>query len=304
MAGLSCAATATTPRSPRTIGDDTTGVTATRSTTWRSITRGERRPVTRDDPRGQHGAGQARHQRDRPGDLPRAGGRQRHGGGAGPCWPSSEGWRQRRSSGGSGGPNPTASSSASSSMGIGTTVVAPPARITAGRVQLPDGPRPDRCAPCGRCVGRPLARVASRWPRRRAGHTLPSCGAIVTFTGTARDHAARPPGVHRLEYEAYEEHAVARLEAVAAEVRARWPEVGRVALLHRTGVVDLARRPSWWPCRRRTGPRPSRRPGSPSTSSSAPCRSGSARAWDGGESWGLEAQHLSDAGADRGASTR
>ena len=36
-------------------------------------------------------------------------------------------------------------------------------------------------------------------------------------------------------------------------------------------------RPWWWPSRRPTGRRPSRRPASPSTSSSAPCRSGSGR---------------------------
>ena len=68
---------------------------------------------------------------------------------------------------------------------------------------------------------------------------LPDCGATVTFTGTARDHAEGRPGVHRLEYEAYEEPALARLRAIAAEVRRRWPVVGRVALLHRTGVVEL-----------------------------------------------------------------
>ncbi len=42
-----------------------------------------------------------------------------------------------------------------------------------------------------------------------------------------------------LEYEAYEEQAVPRLRAIAAEARQRWPEVGRIALLHRTGPVPL-----------------------------------------------------------------
>src|SRR5688500_13349033 len=68
---------------------------------------------------------------------------------------------------------------------------------------------------------------------------LPSCGATVTSTGTARDHAEGRPGVHRLEYEAYEGPALARLLALVAELRERWPVLGRVALLHRTGVVDL-----------------------------------------------------------------
>jgi molybdopterin synthase catalytic subunit len=75
--------------------------------------------------------------------------------------------------------------------------------------------------------------AASAWVVR------PDCGATVTFTGTARDHAAGRPEVHHLEYEAYEGPAVERMRALVAEVRSRWPAVGRVALLHRTGVVDL-----------------------------------------------------------------
>ena len=67
---------------------------------------------------------------------------------------------------------------------------------------------------------------------------LPGCGAVVTFVGTARDHAGDRTGVERLSYEAYEEHAVPRLAVVADEVRTKWPDVGRIALLHRTG--DLA----------------------------------------------------------------
>lgn len=120
----------------------------------------------------------------------------------------------------------------------------------------------------------------------------PACGATVTFTGTARDHAPGRPGVHRLEYEAYEGPAVARLAALAAEARTRWPTLGRVALLHRTGVVELAdaavvvavsaphRAEAFEAARfaidelKRTVPIWKR------------------EAWDGGESWGLEAQHI------------
>ena len=66
---------------------------------------------------------------------------------------------------------------------------------------------------------------------------LPSCGAVVLFNGTVRDHAEGRPGVSSLEYEAYEEEVVPRLAAIAAEARARWPVLGRVALLHRTGAL-------------------------------------------------------------------
>lgn len=135
---------------------------------------------------------------------------------------------------------------------------------------------------------------AARWAIR------PECGAVVTFTGTARDHAAGRPGVHRLEYEAYEEQAGARLAAVAAEARVRWPVIGRIALLHRTGVVDI-------------------REAAVVVAVSAPHRAEAFEAarfaidelkrtvpiwkresWEGGESWGLEAQHLSEVGSDPG----
>ena len=66
---------------------------------------------------------------------------------------------------------------------------------------------------------------------------LPGCGGVVTFTGTVRDHAEGRSGVTGLEYEAYEEHAQGRLAAVAAEVRARHPGVGRLAILHRVGAL-------------------------------------------------------------------
>ena len=68
---------------------------------------------------------------------------------------------------------------------------------------------------------------------------VPSCGGVVTFTGTVRDHAEGRDGVTGLAYEAYEEHAGARLAAVAAEVRSRHPGVGRLAILHRVGALQV-----------------------------------------------------------------
>ena len=125
----------------------------------------------------------------------------------------------------------------------------------------------------------------------------PDCGGLVLFSGTARDHAEGRPGVERLEYEAYDAQVVPRLQAVADEARARWPTVGRVALLHRTGVVDVG-------------------DSAVVVVVSAPHRAEAFEAarfcidtlkrsvpiwkretWAGGESWGLEAQHIVDAGA-------
>ena len=68
---------------------------------------------------------------------------------------------------------------------------------------------------------------------------LPSCGAQVLFSGTVRDHAEGRSGVIQLEYEVYAEAAEARLAAIAAEARQRWPEVGRIALLHRYGALQV-----------------------------------------------------------------
>ncbi len=69
--------------------------------------------------------------------------------------------------------------------------------------------------------------------------TTPDVGAVVTFHGTVRDHAPGRDGVSALTYEAYEEAAVARLGEVVADVRRRWPDVRRVAAVHRTGRLEV-----------------------------------------------------------------
>ena len=68
---------------------------------------------------------------------------------------------------------------------------------------------------------------------------LPSCGAIVVFSGTVRDHSDGRSGVETLAYEAYEEAVVPKLGAVAAEMRRRWTTLGRIALIHRIGELSL-----------------------------------------------------------------
>jgi molybdopterin synthase catalytic subunit len=70
--------------------------------------------------------------------------------------------------------------------------------------------------------------------------TTSASGAVVTFLGVVRDHSDGRPGVTGLTYEAYEEEAGRRLGEVAQELRRRWPEVDRVALLHRTGALTLS----------------------------------------------------------------
>lgn len=67
----------------------------------------------------------------------------------------------------------------------------------------------------------------------------PDCGAQVVFTGTVRDHADGREGVTGLEYEAYREQVVPRLQAIADEARRRWPGLGRLVLLHREGALGV-----------------------------------------------------------------
>jgi molybdopterin synthase catalytic subunit len=76
--------------------------------------------------------------------------------------------------------------------------------------------------------------VASTWVAR------PDCGAVVTFSGLVRDHAEGTTDVTHIDYEAWAEQVVPRLEALAAETRSRWPDIGRIVLWHRDGVVRLS----------------------------------------------------------------
>lgn len=68
---------------------------------------------------------------------------------------------------------------------------------------------------------------------------LPSCGAVVLFSGTARDHAEGRTDVVELVYEAYETQVLPRFADIAAEIRRQWPTTGRIAVLHRTGALAL-----------------------------------------------------------------
>jgi molybdopterin synthase catalytic subunit len=67
----------------------------------------------------------------------------------------------------------------------------------------------------------------------------PERGALAMFLGTVRDHAEGRAGVTSLEYEAYAEVATGRMAAIAAAARDRWGQVGRIALLHRTGLLGV-----------------------------------------------------------------
>lgn len=61
-------------------------------------------------------------------------------------------------------------------------------------------------------------------------------GAIVTFTGTVRNHA-RGRAVIALDYEAYAPAAEKQLGVIGVEIVERWPGM-RVAIHHRTGYLE------------------------------------------------------------------
>jgi len=70
--------------------------------------------------------------------------------------------------------------------------------------------------------------------------TVPGAGAVVTFAGIVRDHADGRAGVTALTYEAYESEATRVMSEIVAAARTRWPELERVALLHRVGRLELS----------------------------------------------------------------
>ena len=67
--------------------------------------------------------------------------------------------------------------------------------------------------------------------------TLPSCGAVIVFSGTVRDHADGRANVTSLTYEAYDNQVISKLKLIADEMRTRWIDLGRIALIHRVGEL-------------------------------------------------------------------
>ena len=130
--------------------------------------------------------------------------------------------------------------------------------------------------------------AASAWVVR------PDCGAVVVFSGTARDHSEGRPDVGRLEYEAYEEQVIPRLEAIVDAARTRWPELGRVVLLHRVGEVPVGESAVVVAVSapHRAEAFDAARFGIDSLKATVPIWK--REEWAGGSSWGLEPQHLAE----------
>ena len=68
--------------------------------------------------------------------------------------------------------------------------------------------------------------------------THPHVGAVATFVGVVRNVSDGKP-VSYLEYEAYQDMAVAKMGQVADEARARWPGIVDVAIVQRVGHLEV-----------------------------------------------------------------
>jgi molybdopterin synthase catalytic subunit len=66
----------------------------------------------------------------------------------------------------------------------------------------------------------------------------PGAGGLVIFAGVVRNQTDGRP-VKFLEYEAHAPMAEAKMREIGAEIRARWPGVRRVAMLHRIGRLEI-----------------------------------------------------------------
>ncbi len=124
----------------------------------------------------------------------------------------------------------------------------------------------------------------------------PDCGAVVLFSGTARDHSKNRPDVSQLAYEAYEEHLLERFERLVDEIRNQWPDVRRVVIMHRVGevpigestVIVVAASPH------RDAAFEAARYGIDRLKATAPVWK--REVWAEGESWGLDAREIDEVG--------
>ena len=122
----------------------------------------------------------------------------------------------------------------------------------------------------------------------------PSTGAIVSFNGIARNHSEGRSNVTVLEYEAYEQQVIPRLQAIADRARLQWPSIVKIVMIHRIGKVEIG-------------------DSAVVIAVSSPHRDNAFEAsrfcidtlkstvpiwkreiWESGESWGLEPQHIQE----------
>ncbi len=65
-----------------------------------------------------------------------------------------------------------------------------------------------------------------------------AAGAVVTFDGVVREQT-KGRAVVTLQYEAYEPMAVKEMRKVGEEIRAQWPDVLHIGIVHRFGELQV-----------------------------------------------------------------
>ena len=79
----------------------------------------------------------------------------------------------------------------------------------------------------------------------------PDVGAIISFSGAVRGETARdgmPPETILLEYEAYNEMALVKMEQIAREIWAKWPLVKGIAIVQRVGRLQVGETTTFVAC--------------------------------------------------------
>lgn len=75
-----------------------------------------------------------------------------------------------------------------------------------------------------------------------AAITIPATGAVCVFSGMVRGETGQGAvarQTERLEYEAYEPMALAKMQQVAREIRERWSGVQGIAIVQRVGTLEV-----------------------------------------------------------------
>jgi molybdopterin converting factor subunit 1 len=66
----------------------------------------------------------------------------------------------------------------------------------------------------------------------------PETGAVAVFGGTVRNVSVGK-AVQHLEYEAYHDMAIDKLQQIAVECRQKWPKITDIAIVQRIGHLDV-----------------------------------------------------------------
>ncbi len=116
---------------------------------------------------------------------------------------------------------------------IGTDYVSPDAPLRSGEEICCFPPVSGGADDLYQVTDQPLSEAALT-----AAVAHPEAGGIVVFSGVVRNETGGRP-VKFLEYEAHAPMAEAKMREIGKAVRARWPSVKQVAMVHRVGRLEI-----------------------------------------------------------------